>query len=160
MLKILKRMRKDLSDLCVPKSEIPNFKPLVTLPNNNAEVGTRVSATYSSHLTRPGKVKEVDARGISHNRQRPDGTIWSIQPKWTPLYEILQTTRVGKQYTYMLGALYVTRSITAVEKKNLASFNRATQILQAQATYRNGCLLDCASCGQSDQFSSSCQERA
>ena len=63
-------------------------------------------------------------------------------------FEILQT-RIGKQYTYMLGA-YVTRSINSGRTKNLASLNRITQLFQAQATY--DCLLDQAGCRQSNQF--------
>ena len=39
--------------------------------------------------------------GKSHKHQRPNGTIWTIQPKRTPLVEILRI-HIGKQYAHML----------------------------------------------------------
>ena len=110
----------------------------------------KVSAIDSSHRTRPERTEEVDARrrayksGIFLNRQIAYFGILHHQ------------MRIGKLHTYMLVA-YVTRSVDSGRTKNLASFNRAIQIFQAQATY--GCLLDRAGCRQSDQFSNSGREK-
>ena len=81
----------------------------------------KVCAIDSSHRTRPEQAEQVDAQrrayksGTFLNHKRSDGTIWSNQPKRTPLFEMLQT-RIGKQYTYMLEA-YDMRSITVVGEK-------------------------------------------
>ena len=64
---------------------------------------------------------------------------------------------VRNMYVYARSIRYVIGFIKSSQRKGLASFNQATQILQAQATC--GCLLDRAGCRQSDQFSSSCQEK-
>ena len=63
------------------KSETPNFKLLVTLPNN-AEVGTRVSATYSSHIIRPERTERATkSNSILVN---------VFQPRRISLFAILQ----------------------------------------------------------------------
>ena len=133
----------------------------MTLPNN-AEAGKGVSVTVSSHQIRPERKERatkslfLERSDISHKRQRPDGIVWSIQPRRTSLFEIMQT-RIGKQYAYMLGA-YVTRSTFSISfRRSQISTSYSNSSSSNLATY--GHLLDQASCRQSDQFSSSCQEK-
>ena len=85
--------------------------------------------------------EELISRKVEHlsTVKWSDGRIWSIQLKRTPLFKILQT-RIDPQYTYMLG-LYVTRSITAVRKRHIASFDEHIIFLRSTGHLRLVCLI-------------------